>query len=355
MDDFDASWLQSLDDYAAQFRDAFRRRDQARWAAVYLQGLLRHDGRKTIGGLVRQVVLPPDLTVEDAAQALQNFVNQSPWDEGRVWRRYRGLAAERLAEADGAFVLDDPAFVKQGRHSVGVQRQYSGALGRKTNCQVAVALYHAGSAGCCPLGLRLYLPRGWSQQPHRLDAAGVPEGRRGQGKGAIALELLDEARADGWPAGLATGGAAFGADGEFRAGLAARGWPYLLEAPADVDLAEGETIYPAEGGRVLVGGAGAAVGRAASARRAAAEAGAVLMKELGLDHFEGRSWRGFHHHACLVMLAYGFRFFRGCEESRAAGAVAVLTKDRADASDDPSTADIAVAHAGRDVSVAAHR
>ena len=325
MSDFDAGWLQSLDDYAALFRAAFRRRDQARWAAVYLQGLLRHDGRKTIGGLARQVALPPDLTVEDAAQALQNFVNQSPWDEGQVWRRYRVLMAERLAEPDGAFVLDDPAFVKQGRHSVGVQRQYSGALGRKTNCQIAVALYHSGSAGCCPLGLRLYLPRGWLQQPHRLDAAGVPEGRRrGLGKGAIALELLDEARSGGWPAGLVTGGAGFGADREFREGLAARGWKYLLEAPADVDLAEGETLHPAEGGRVLVGDGGAAVGRAASARRAAAEAGGVLMKELGLDHFEGRSWRGFHHHACLAMLAYGFRFFPAdSEATRSAGAVAV--------------------------------
>ncbi len=292
---------------------------------MYLQGLLRHDGRKTIGGLARQVVLPPDLTVEDAAQALQNFVNQSPWDEGRVWRLYRGLMAERLAETEGAFVLDDPAFVKQGRHSVGVQRQYSGALGRKTNCQIAIALYHAGSAGCCPLGLRLYLPRGWIQQPHRLDAAGVPEGRRrGQGKGAIALELLDEARSEGWPAGLVTGGASFGTDHEFRAGLAARGWTYLLDAPADVELTESETLHRAEGDRVQVGNGGGATERAASARRAAAEAAAVLMRGLGLDHFEGRSWRGFHHHACLATLAYGFRFFQGWKiEIRAVGAVGV--------------------------------
>ncbi len=129
-------------------------------------------------------------------------------------------------------MLDDPAFVKQGRHSVGVQRQYSGALGRKTNCQIAVAVYYAGPAGCCPLGLRLYLPRGWLQQPHRLDAAGVPEGRRrGLSRGAIALELLDEARSEGWSAGVVTGGAAFGADRELREGLAARGWAYQLDAP----------------------------------------------------------------------------------------------------------------------------
>jgi SRSO17 transposase len=328
MNEHDAAWLQGLDDYAALFRDDFRRRDQARWAAVYLQGLLREGGRKTIGGLARRVVLPPDLTVEDAAQALQNFVNQSPWDEQKVWRRHRALLAERLAAPEGVFVLDDVAFVKQGACSVGVQRQYSGALGRKTNCQIAVGLYHAGPAGCGPLSLRLYLPRGWLLQPQRLAAAGVPwERRDGRTKGAIALELLDEARSEGWPARLVTGGAGFGADADFREGLSQRGLSYLLEAPGDVEAADGETLWPAGGGRVLVGNVGgvsAAPTRAADARRAAAEAGSVLMKELGLDHFEGRSWRGFHHHACLVMLAYGFRLFRGCEEGCAAvGAVAV--------------------------------
>jgi SRSO17 transposase len=333
MSAFDAGRLRSLDEYAALFREAFRRRDQARWAAVYLQGLLGDAERKSIGGLARRVLLPPDVTAEDAAQALQNFVNQSPWDEGRVWRRYRGLMAERLARPDGVFVLDDPAFVKQGRHSVGVQRQYSGALGRKTNCQIAVALHHAGTAGCCPLALRLYLPRGWLQHPHRLDAAGVPEcRRRALGKGAIALELLDEARAEGWSAGLVAGGAGFGADREFREGLAARGLTYLLEAPGDVEPLDTETVWPAEDGRLQVGNVGdasAAPPRAASARKAAAEAGAELMKGLGLEHFEGRSWRGFHHHACLVMLAYGFRFFRGRESATPAAGVILPRQGRA--------------------------
>jgi SRSO17 transposase len=328
MNDHDAGWLQSLDDYCNHFRDDFRRRDQARWAAVYLQGLLRAGGRKTIGGLARRVALPPDLTVEDAGQALQNFVNQSPWDENRVWRRYRSLLAGRHAEADGVFVLDDLAFVKQGRCSVGVQRQYSGALGRKANCQIAVALYHTGSTGCCPLSLRLYLPRGWLQYPQRLDGVGVPEDRRRpRTKCDIALELLDEARAEGWAARLATGGAGFGGDREFREGLASRGLTYMLEAPGDVEPLEGETLWPTASDRVQVSnlvGASAIPTRLAEGRLAAAEVGAALMKDLGLDHFEGRSWRGFHHHACLVMLAQGFRLFQGCEGGcRAAEAVGV--------------------------------
>src|SRR5947209_5485404 len=94
----DASWLERLEEYAERFRPAFRRRDQARWAAVYLQGLLRADGRKNIGTLARVVSLPPDLVVEDVAQALQNFVNQSPWDEAAVARLYREALAGR---ADG--------------------------------------------------------------------------------------------------------------------------------------------------------------------------------------------------------------------------------------------------------------
>ena len=97
--------------------------------------------------------------------------------------------------------------------------------------------------------------------------------------------------------------------GDFREALSARGWTYLLETPSDVELAPGETRWPAEGVRAWVGNSRAAPGMAAAARRAASEAGATLTAELGLDHFEGRSWRGFHHHACLVMLAYGFRFF----------------------------------------------
>jgi SRSO17 transposase len=310
----DADWLQRLDAYAARFRDAFRRRDQARWAAVYLQGLLRDGERKTIGGLARRVTLPPDLAVEDAAQALQNFVNQSPWDDVAVGRRRRALLAERFADPDGAFVADELAFVKQGRYSVGVQRQYSGTLGRKTNCQIAVILYHVGAAGCSPLGLRLYLPRGWLADETRLHGAGVPEERRRpQSKAAVALDLLDEARADGWSARLTTGPAGFGGDRAFREGLAARGLMYLLETPDDAPAADGEAVWPrTDAGRAAVGNVPAAEAAAArdyaeGARRAARATAAVLSAELGMDHFEGRSWRGFHHHAGLVLLAHGFR------------------------------------------------
>ncbi len=317
MVEHDAGWPQQLNDFMSLFNGAFRRRDQARWAAVYLQALLTADGRKTINHLARRAVLPSDLTVEDAAQALQNFINQSPWDEQSIWRRYRTILAERFAESEGALVLDDLTFVKQGRHSVGVQRQFSSALGRKTNCQIAVALHYVGQNGGCPLSLRLYLPRAWLQQPQRLDAAGVPPASRlASGKAAIALDLLDEARKDGWSARWVLGGAGFSTDRDFRASLNSRRLLYLLEAPAGVQLTEGETFRISDEKRGwvsnYVGDADAMPWQPQQAWRAANDVGAFLMHALGLDHFEGRSWRGFHHHACLVMLAYAFRLLHGC-------------------------------------------
>jgi SRSO17 transposase len=309
--EYDASWLQRLDDFAEHFREDFRRRDQARWAAVYLQGLLLAPGeRKTTGTMARRVVLPPDLVVEDVAQALQNFVNQSPWDERLAGRRYRARLAETFADPEGAFVVDELAVPKQGRHSVGVQRQYSSALGRKTNCQVAVVLYHFGPAGVCPLSLRLYLPRVWLGNVPQLESAGVPEEfRRPQNKPGIALELLDEARAEGWPARVVVAGNGLGADRDFRAAVLERGLTYVAEADPDQPAGPDEHRDPSAEGVTWLSNRPFDEGlrRAEGGKPAARELGRNLLQDFGLEHFEGRSWRGFHHHACLVFLAFAFR------------------------------------------------
>ena len=262
-----------LGTYLNHFGDAFGRRERRHWAAVYIHGLLSAARRKTVNGLVRNVNLPHDHEVEDVAQALQNFVNQSPWDESLVWRRHREMMADRVARGDGVLIVEEVAFVKQGRHSVGVQRQYSNALGGKFNCQIAVAVAHAGPEGVCPLALRLYLPRGWLKETARLDAAGVPESYRlPQSRATVALELLQEIRAEGWPALPILVGSGFAMEG-------------LL---AEVVAPTCQRDWHDSGRREL----------------------RLLFEELGLGDFEGRSWRGFHHHACLVMLACGYRTLR---------------------------------------------
>src|SRR3954452_23617752 len=196
--------LDRLDSYAARFRDDFNRPRQAQYSGVYLQGLILDGERKSIEPLSRKVTLPPDLKVSDLDRALQQFVGQSTWDEQAVWRRYRAVMAETFASPAGIFVIDDTSFPKQGRHSVGVRRQYCGALGKKANCQVAPSVHYVGPTGHYPLAMRLLLPDRWIQDKGRVDEAGGPGGvRQSKSKGAIALELLDTLRGEGLPGWLA--------------------------------------------------------------------------------------------------------------------------------------------------------
>jgi SRSO17 transposase len=260
-----------LDEYLDGYRPAFRRRDQARWAGVYVRGLLGAGGRRNVENLARAAA--DGLGVEDVAQALGHFVNHSPWDEARLWQHLARRAAERGGE--GVFVLEELALSKQGRHSVGVHRQYSRALGKKVNCQLAVVLHHVGPAGHVPLWLRLYLPRAWLADAARLDATGVPESARlASGKAAVAVELIDAVRAAGLRADAVVCGPGWQASEELHSAASARGLACEDDLP----------------------------GQWAEAFRK----GRSRLEELGLGHFEGRSWRGFHHHACLVMLAHGF-------------------------------------------------
>jgi SRSO17 transposase len=142
--------LERLEAYAERFGPHFNRTRQARWAEVYLRGLIQEGERKSIEPLSRRVSLPSELAAAaDPEQALQQFVSQSHWDEAAVAREYRAT----LADPDGVFFLDDTTFPKAGQHSVGVQRQYCGALGKKANCQCAVSLHYVSPKGHCPLSM----------------------------------------------------------------------------------------------------------------------------------------------------------------------------------------------------------
>src|SRR5882757_382118 len=102
--------LDRLEDYADVFRDDFSYKKQALWSGVYLQGLL-HDGeRKSIEPLSGRVDLPLNLRAKDPEQALQQFVNQSPWDDQTLAKRYRQRLAQAFASAEGIFVFDDTSF-----------------------------------------------------------------------------------------------------------------------------------------------------------------------------------------------------------------------------------------------------
>ena len=125
------------------------RSERRLWGAFYVQGLLLEGGRKTAAGIARRY--------GGDVQALQQFLNQSPWD-WEVVRRALARQMIALSSPRGAWILDDTGFPKKGQHSVAVARQYSGTLGGVGNCQVALSLNYATSEGCFPVDFQLYLP-----------------------------------------------------------------------------------------------------------------------------------------------------------------------------------------------------
>src|SRR4051794_28222270 len=132
--------------------------------------------------------------------------------------------AAKFADPAAIFVIDDTTFPKQGDHSVGVQRQYCGALGKRANCQCAVSVHYVAPRGHYPLDMRLYLPESWLGDPRQSDKAKVPEAeRRPLTKGQIALGLLDRIRAEGTPGGTVVADSGYGVSVPSRDGLAGRG------------------------------------------------------------------------------------------------------------------------------------
>jgi SRSO17 transposase len=424
MVELEADVLERLEDYVAEFAGGFGYITRTRWAGVYLQGLFLDGERKSIEPLSRRVSVPG--WHGDTEQALQQFVNQSVWDEQAVLQSYRSIMGEAFDDPEGVVVIDDTGFAKKGRHSVGVARQYSGTLGKTDNCQIAVSLHYAAPKGDYPLALRLYLPESWTSQLERMEAARVPPERQApRTKHEIALDLLDQLHTEGLPYRAVVADAGYGIGIDFRRGLddergvlyvvgiagneavlteqptwtlkpeLERGRPpkrWYLPADAAPPVAVkrlAETLERAQfswrqGSKGPLHAEFAWVrvwpahrwgmGRAADdVPNPAAEArwllvewrsdgsiryalsnlpatatleGAVglwktrwqveqgyqqLKEELGLDHFEGRSWPGFHHHAALCFLAYGFLALE-----RARGTATVL--------DDPDEADSPFAH-----------
>ena len=225
----DPAVLDRLRAYAALFADDFPQVKPAKWAGVYLHGLLTDGDRKSVEPLSRRVALPAGLASADPEQALQQFVSHSPWDHEAVLRRYRALLAETFADPDGVFVIDDTTLPQAGpalgRRPAAVLR----GAGKKANCQAVVSVHYVARRGHYPLAMQLFLPDSWVADAARLDRAGVPaEFRRERTKGQIALDLLDQARSEGLPGRVVLADAGYGVSAAFRRALADRGLHYLV-------------------------------------------------------------------------------------------------------------------------------
>jgi SRSO17 transposase len=358
-------------------------------ALVYVRGLVEQGGRKSLQPTLFRLG-------EDAAryESVQQFLADSPWDPGLLVR----ACAERVAAELGvlAWIVDDTGIPKDGRHSPGVKRQYSGTLGKIGNCQIAVSLHAVGVVGTLPLGWALYLPEEWCADAERRRQAKIPARVVFETKPQLASVLI--AQAAGWdvPPAPLLADCAYGDDSAFRTRLHALAREYVLAVSAQLGVYGPETVFavPERNGNVGRRRSVARPNRKPESVRALAERlprsawttlpcrttpagedvcsrfaivrvvaahpvrsdclppreewliiewphGAdapadywlsnlgedeprerlarlarlrwtieldyrQLKGELGLDHYEGRSYAGFHHHCALVTCAHAF-------------------------------------------------
>ncbi|MFG3253243.1 IS701 family transposase [Streptomyces sp. NPDC048172] len=227
--------------FVADVFGSLPRRDQRRWGECYLRGLMLDGRRKSVQPMAARL---PDGNM----QALQQFVNQSPWE----WTPVRQRIARRLCGAvdPEVWVIDDVSFPKCGRASVGVARQYCGALGKRANCQVAVSVHAATDTASCPLEWALFLPQEWAEDAGRCRRAGVPEEVGHVPKTGLALGLLDRLAAFLPRVPVLVADAGYGRSVSFRLALEARGWSYVmaLDPKETARPAGAEPRRPAYGG-----------------------------------------------------------------------------------------------------------
>jgi SRSO17 transposase len=221
--------------FMADIAQGLGRSEQRRCAEVYARGLLEAGARKSLEPLVARLGDDGDY------EALQHFLADSSWDPVVVQR----AVAERVAPEIGveAWVIDDTGIPKDGKHSPGVKRQYSGTLGKIGNCQIAVSVHAVGSQRTVPLDWALYLPEEWCEDLERRRKAKIPDQVQFQTKPQLAAGLIE--RAAGWeiPSAPVLGDEAYGKNTELRTRLDQRGIEYVLSINSDARVYEPDTVF----------------------------------------------------------------------------------------------------------------
>lgn len=211
------AWIDRLLTWLEPFESAFGHVAQRGAFRRYLLGVLSDSPRKSMSAMLARVSEP------GSYQALQHFITDAPWAPDRIWRQLRRLVPAR----EGVLIFDGTSFPKQGTRSVGVARQYCGALGKIANCQVAttVALWTGTQAWL--LGAQLYLPKDWCT-PEARARGRIPATVRFQEKWRHALTLLRQVRAAGFRITAVLGDAEFGDNSTLRTTLHRARLPYAL-------------------------------------------------------------------------------------------------------------------------------
>jgi SRSO17 transposase len=354
------AWRAGFEDMFARIAGRFGRVEPRRRARAYVLGLLGQVERKNGWQLA-------EYAGDVGPDGMQRLLNHYRWNPDLVRDDLRGYVAEHLGTPDGVLIVDDTGFIKKGRHSAGVQRQYTGTSGKVDNCQLGVFLAYASGRGRALVDRELYLPHSWTDDPARCAAAGIPVTRRFATKPALALAMLRRTHAAkhaaGMPFGWVTADEAFGQDPALRTWLESGQIGYVLAVgsshrlpgaarpasrPVRADAlaklvpktawqrisagdgAKGPRVYDwalMQAGpdhQLLVrrsitdgelayyrcyapGGATLAeLVRVAGARWAIEECFAAAKNETGLDHYEVRRYDAWYRHVTLAMLAHAW-------------------------------------------------
>jgi SRSO17 transposase len=390
--------LLDFERYMAHLNECLGHADRHAGLRGYTTGLMSPLSRKSVEPMAAHV---DPLKVRSRHQSLHHFVADAAWSDEQMLLRVAQWVVPQMDFSDGGWwIVDDTGFPKQGRHSVGVARQYCGMLGKQDNCQVAVSVSLACRAASLPVAWQLYLPKEWAEDSARRDKAGVPEALEFATKPKIALKQIEHLMSQGAPAHGVLADAGYGVDTAFREGLSKLGLRYVVGVTGSVTVwPPGREPLPPPvyrgHGRVAkklrLGGAALPQHHPQSIKQLALELAAQhwhtvtwregtnaklrsrfarvrvraahldrlrdevrasewlliewpqgdaeplkywlstlpedtpltrmvyeakmrwrierdyqdLKQDLGLGHYEGRGWRGFHHHASLSIAAYG--------------------------------------------------
>ena len=358
------------------------RRDQRASFATYAFGILADGDRKSVEPIAARASGGDEKAAGQIQDRLLHFLRESPWSDREVRREAARYVVAAMTEREplAAWIIDDTGFLKQGKQSPGVQRQYTGSAGKITNCQIGVSLSVATATEQVPIDFELYLPQAWAEDPMRRKQARIRKSVVFKTKTELAMDLIGRAKADGIPGEVVLSDAAYGRSRAFRDFVRGQELDYAVavDASARVWLLDESGRHP---DAVTVRRLGVELGERAfrkitwrdgtrphhklssrfafrcvkpafegdpepmlrepvwlviewpdgesgptkffitSLRRRMTKKETVreikerwkterayqeLKGELGLDHFEGRSYTGWNHHLSVVLSCYAF-------------------------------------------------
>lgn len=223
-----------IDAFFDKMADSLRRREQRESFALYAMGLMGDGDRKSVEPIASRLIGNP-ARADACHQKLLHFLVDSPWSDREVRRiaARHGIQAMTEEEEICGWSIDDTGFLKQGRHSVGVQRQYTGSAGKVTNCQTAVSLTVSTFSYHLPIDVSLYLPASWMEDEERRQLARIPENLEFRTKPQLAIEMIDRALRDKIPKGVVLADAGYGDVVQFRQDLRQRKLDYAVGISAN--------------------------------------------------------------------------------------------------------------------------